>query len=156
MRPATLAHLMDGSMHVVFVVRGACAPAPLVRLITPGTLVLQTRDATGLNRFGAYDGPAIAALVAENAATFIHDPERGAELWQRIKVWNRPTVESRRSIGGISPRQQRDELAQLNAMSEQPAFSTIPIDALAPAGAGDPSDRLASWLLAQSGLEDAN
>jgi len=155
MRSETLAHLMDGAMHVVLVVRGTCTPAPLVRLITPGTLVLQTRDATGLDRFAAYDGSAIAALVSENAATFIHDPERGAAPWQRITVWNRQAVDSRKSIGGISPRQQRDELAQLYAMSERPTLSSTPIDALAPAGAGDPSDRLASWLLAQSGLEDA-
>jgi len=154
-RPETLAHLIDGSIHIVLVVRGSCAPAPLVRLITPGTLVLQTRDATGLDRFGAYDGPAIAALVSDDAATFIHDPERGASPWQRITIWNHPTTEHRKSIGGISPRQQREELAQLDAIAERPTLSSTPVDALAPAGAGDPTERLASWLLAQSGLEDA-
>jgi hypothetical protein len=154
LRPEKLAHLMDGAFHVVLVVRGACTPAPLVRLITPGTLVLQTADATGLDRFAAYDGPAIAALVLDGAACFIHDPERGPALWQRLTIWNRPATESRKSIAGISPRQQREELLQLNALAEQPVLSTTPIDALAPNGAGDPAERLTSWLLAQSGLED--
>jgi hypothetical protein len=155
LRPDKLAHVMDGAMHVILVVRGSCAPAALVRLITPGTLVLQTRDATGLDRFGAYDGPAIAALVSDDAATFIHDPERAAALWQRITIWNRPSTELRKSIAGISPRQQREELAQLIALAERPALSSTPVDALAPAGAGDPTERLASWLLEQSGFADA-
>ncbi|HMA24523.1 MAG TPA: hypothetical protein VKP00_11025 [Gemmatimonadaceae bacterium] len=155
LRPETLAHLIDGSIHIVLVVRGTCAPAPLVRLITPGTLVLQTHDSTGLDRFGAYAGPAIAALVSDNAATFIHDPERGSAPWQRITIWKRPATDLRKSIGAISPRQQNEELAQLTAIAEQPSLSSTPVDALAPAGAGDPTERLASWLLAQSGLEDA-
>jgi hypothetical protein len=155
LRPEKLAHLIDGGIHVVLVVRGTCAPASLVRLITPGTLVLQTRDKAGLDRFAAYDGPAIAALVSDDAATFIHDPERGSALWQRITIWSRPATEPRKSIGGISPRQQREELAQLEALAERPSLSSTPVDALAPAGAGDPTERLASWLLTQSGLEDA-
>lgn len=155
LRAESLAHLMDGSMHIVLIVRGASTPAPLVRLITPGTLVLQTHDATGLDRFSAFAGPAVAAIVPENAATFIHDPNAGAAPWQRITIWNRPTIEPRKSIDGISPRQQREELLQLLAIAERPTLSSTPIDALAPVGAGDPTERLASWLLAQSGLEDA-
>jgi hypothetical protein len=155
LRAETLAHLMDGSMHIVLVVRGTSTPAPLVRLITPGTLVLQTRDATGLDRFNSFAGPAIAAIVPDDAATFIHDPERGAAPWQRITIWHRPTIEPRKSVDGISPRQQREELLQLIAIAERPTLSSTPIDALAPVGAGDPTERLASWLLAQSGLEDA-
>jgi len=154
LRPEKLAHLIDGNVHVLLVTRGTCAPAPLVRLITPGTLVLQTRDATGLDRFGAYEGPAVAALVSENAATFIHDPEHGASTWQRLTIWNRPATEPRKSIAGISPRQQREELAQLYAIAERPALSSTPLDALAPAGVGDPTERLASWLLTQSGFEN--
>lgn len=154
-RPEKLAHLLDGGFHIVLVVRGACEPAALVRLITPNTFVLQTSDATGLDRFGAYNGPAIAALVPDTAATFIHDPERGSALWQRLTIWKRPATEPRKSIAGISPVQQREELLQLIALAEQPSLSAMPVDALAPAGAGDPSDRLASWLLTQSGLEEA-
>jgi hypothetical protein len=152
LRAESLAHLMDGSMHIVLIVRGSSTPAPLVRLITPGTFVLQTRDATGLDRFNAFTGPAIAAIVPENAATFVHDPDGGAAPWQRMTIWNRPTIEPRKSIDGISPRQQREELLQLIALAERPTFSSTPIDALAPVGAGDPTERLASWLLAQSGL----
>lgn len=155
LRPEKLAHLIDGGIHIVLVVRGTCAPGPLVRLITPGTLVLQTSDKTGLDRFAAYDGPAVAALVSDDATTFIHDPDRGSAPWQRITIWHRPATEPRKSIGGISPRQQREELAQLEALAERPSLSSTPVDALAPAGAGDPTERLASWLLTQSGLEDA-
>lgn len=155
LRPETLSHLIDGGIHIVLVVRGTCAPAPLVRLITPNTFVLQTRDATGLDRFGAFTGPAIAALVSDTATTFVHDPDRGAVPWQRITIWNRPATEPRKSIAGISPRQQREELAQLDAIAERPSLSSAPVGALAPAGAGDPTERLASWLLSQSGLEDA-
>jgi len=155
LRPEKLAHLIDGTIHLVLVVRGACAPASLVRLITPGTFVLQTLNKTGLERFAAYDGPAVAALVSDTAATFVHDPERGSSAWQRITIWNRPASEPRKSIAGFSHRQQKEELAQLDALAERPSLSSTPIDALAPAGAGDPTERLASWLLAQSGLEDA-
>ena len=154
-RPEKLAHLLDGAMHILLIIRGACPPASLVRLITPGTLVLQTSDAKGLDRFSAYTGPAIAALVPETAATFIHDPERGSALWQRLTIWNRPATEPRKSVDGISPNQQRDELLQLIALAEQPSLPAVPVDSLAPAGAGDPSERLASWLLTQSGLEGA-
>jgi hypothetical protein len=44
-----LADFLDGREKLVLVVRGACPPAPLVRLITPGTMVLQTSDDSGLD-----------------------------------------------------------------------------------------------------------
>jgi hypothetical protein len=154
LRVAEFAELLDGTQHIVFVVRGPCAPAPLVRLFTPDTLVLQTTDVTGLDRFSAYNGPAIAALMPDESASFLHDPERGAASWQRLQIWRRPAAEPRRSVGGLSPRQQREELLQLEALSTQPALPTAPIDALVPHGAGNASDRLADWLLAQSGLSE--
>ncbi len=152
----TLAHLLDGDMHIVLVVRGACPPASLVRLITPNTLVLQTNDATGLDRFAAYSGPAIAALVSDDAACFLHDPERGRAPWQRLNVWHRPAADPRRSIAGCSPAQLRDELRQLEALAERPSINSTPVDGFVPAGSGDPADRLASWLLAQSGIDGVN
>jgi len=149
-----LAELLDGTLRIVLVVRGKCAPAPLVRLITPNTLVIQTSDATGLDRLDAYSGPAIAACVSEDSATFIHDPDRGATSWQRLSIWRRPATEPRRTIGVLSPRQQREELLQLEALAVQPALPTAPVDALIPRGEGSAADRLADWLLAQSGLAD--
>lgn len=152
LHPAKLASFLDGSSHIILVVQGECAPASLVRLITPGTLVLQTSDDTGLDRFAAFSGPAIAALVPENAAHFIHDPDRGRAAWQRVRVWGRPTTDPRKSLAGISIHQQREELRQLDVLAERPSLPTTTVDALAPAGDGDPGERLATWLLDHSGL----
>ena len=147
-----LAELLDGMQRIVLVVRGKSAPAPLARLITPHTFVLQTSDTTGLDRLNTYAGPAIAAFVSEESATFIHDPDRGMAAWQRLEIWRRPTAEPRRTIGVLSPRQQREELLQLEALAVQPTLPTAAIDTLVPRGDGNATDRLADWLLAQSGL----
>lgn len=145
---AALSEFLDGAQQIALVVEGECPPAPLVRHITPGTLVLQTSDETGLDRFAAYSGPAIAAFVPDGAACFLHDPEAGAASWRRLKVWRRP-ANRLRIIGGLSVGQQREELHQLEALAAPPSFPDTAIDALAPAGVGDATDRLANWLLAQ-------
>ena len=151
LRGASFASFMDGAVHFVVVPRHATTPAPLVCLVTPAVFVAQTADETGLDLFARFDGPAIAALVASDAACFVHDPAAGKSPWQRIKIWNRPAAPPRRTIGGISPRQQLDALAQLEALAERPTLSETPVEALAP-GAGDPAERLASWLLNESGI----
>lgn len=155
----SLAELLDGAMRLVLVVRGPCAPAPLVRLVTPGTLVLQAEAPEALSRVASYEGPAIAALV-ENGALFTHDPALGGALSQRLVVTRRPASEPGRTLGGTSPRQQREELAQLEAMAARPvaegAPGAAPIDALLASGSGDPTERLAAWLLAESGLAPAS
>lgn len=147
-----LAEVLDGAVHIVLVVDGPCAPAPLVRLVTPGTLVLQTTDATGIDLFSKFDGPAVMALVPPSAACFIHDPNGGRSAWQRLRVWNRPTTLPRKALGGLSARQQTEELLQLDALSARPSLENAALDSLIPAGSGDPTDRLASWLLDASGL----
>jgi hypothetical protein len=152
---AAFAELLDGTERIVLVVRGTAAPAPLARLITPNTFVLQTTDATGLEAFSAYDGPAIAAFMPENTATFVHNPERGSAPWQRLEIWRRPAAEPRRTIGGLSPRQQREELLHLEALAAQPTLPTGTVDALVPHGSGNATERLADWLLAQSGLTES-
>jgi hypothetical protein len=152
LRANELAGFLDGTTHIVLVVNGECPPAALVRLITPATLVLQTLDDTGLDRFMAHAGPAIAAVVPDSAATFIHDPANGAELWQRLAVWRRPSALPRRTASGLSPAQQQQEMLQLEALAKQPSLPLAVVDTLAPAAAWDGSatDRLASWLLAQA------
>jgi hypothetical protein len=156
----SLAELLDGAARIVLVVRGACAPAPLVRLVTPGTLVMQAADPAAIARVAEHDGPAVAALV-DDAALFTHDPALGAALWQRLVVARGPTAEPTRSLGGTSPRQQREEMAQLEAMAARPmaAAGVTPGEAsaqlLAPGG-GDPAERLTAWLLAESGLAPAS
>ncbi len=75
-----LAEFADGREKLVLVVRGASAPAPLARCITPGTLVLQTDDGRGLDRVAAFDGPAIAAIVPEGAADVPARSRRGPRI----------------------------------------------------------------------------
>jgi hypothetical protein len=151
LRANVLAEFLDGAMKLILVPFGRCTPAPLVRLVSPASLVLQTADATGLERFAGYKGPAIAAFVPPTSATFIHDPAAGKKLWQRIRVMSRPTSMPRGRLDTWSAAQQTDELLQLEMLAERPAFSDTPVESLAP-GAGDPVDRLAAWLLTESGV----
>lgn len=151
LRGASFAAFMDGAAHFVVVPDGRTTPAPLVGLVTPGTFVTQTSDETACERFMEFEGPAIVALVAADAACFVHDPAAGKSLWQRTRIWSRPANPPRRTIGGSTSRQQLDALAQLEALAERPALSDTPVEQLAP-GTGDPAERLASWLLAESGV----
>jgi hypothetical protein len=152
LRAGALAELLDGGVRIVLVVRGACTPAPLARLVTPGTLVMQTRDAAVVARVASFDGPAIAAIMDHDAAQFRHDPADGRKLWQRLTIISSPETPPRSTLGGVSPRQQREELLLLEALAERPALPDAPVEALIPGGAGDPADRLTAWLLTESGL----
>ena len=156
---AGLAEFLDGSQKIVLVVRGACAPAPLVRLVTPGTFVLQTADGAGLDRLATWEGPGIAALVPDSAARFAHDPRGGAASWERITVDFVPEREPRVSIGGSSAAQQAEELRQLRQMAARPEAPVAPVPPPSAAMAGvtaaptDPAGKLAAWLLAQADLD---
>jgi hypothetical protein len=152
---AGLVNLLDGNAHVVIVVDGDAAPARLVRLITPRCLVVQTKGDQWLSRFTSYTGPAIAALLEGDVATFLHDPEAGRAPWQRIVVASKPANAPRKRVGALTPAQQLDELQQLEALAERPSLSTAPIASLAPAGDSDPAERLASWLLNESGVSSS-
>jgi hypothetical protein len=151
LQASQLAPYLDGREKLVLVVDPPCPPAPLVRLITPGTLVVQTADGRGLDLVATADGPAIAALVPEGAATFLHDPRLGNESWQRLGVWSVPGS-PRRAIGAWSTWQMQEDLRQLQALAAAPIGAPLPADAAAAAGSPDAVDRLASWLLRQSGL----
>ena len=148
-----LAEFADGREKLVLVVHGACAPAPLARCITPGTFVLQTTDGSGLERVAAFEGPAIAALVPAGAATFAHDPGGGRESWQRLTVGHLPE-KPKRSIGALSAWQMSEDLQLLETLSRTPFAVPAPGGGAGTAavGAADAADRIASWLLGQSGL----
>jgi hypothetical protein len=144
-----LADFCDGSAKLVLVVRGRSAPAPLARLITPGTFVLQTVDGTGLDRWAAFQGPAVAALVPEGAAQFLHDPAGGRESWQRLSVVELPPP-PRRGLGSASAWQMAEDLRQLAALARTPfAIPAAGAPAAAAIGESDAVDRLTSWLLAR-------
>ena len=152
MQVGGLADFTDGRERLVLVVRGECPPASLVRLVTPGTLVLQTTDGTGLEMLALHDGPAIAAMVPESAARFLHDPRAGREPWQRLSLWHVPEA-PKHAIGGSSAWQMAEDLRQLRALSAAPVSAPLPA-VVGGAGPGpDTVERLASWLLSQGGLE---
>jgi len=147
-----LADFADGQVKIVLVVRGACPPAPLARCVTPGMFVLQTVDGTGLDRLAHFDGPAVAAIVPETAAQFVHDPALGREPWQRITI--RAAGEPpKKAIGGMSVYQMAEDLRVLHDLARTPFAVPTPGGAATPAlGAPDAVDKIASWLLGQSGL----
>jgi hypothetical protein len=154
-----LAELMDGEQKIVLLLGEPSPPAPLARLVTPGVFVMQTADAADLARAGRFAGPAVAALVPEGAARFVHDPAAGRTLRERLAVSYLPDTEPK-SIEGYTAFQQREELALLRELSTMPAApapaaASGEAPAPAPASAEGPSgdaDRLAEWLLRQSGL----
>jgi hypothetical protein len=145
-----LSDFLDGRQRLVLVVDAPCPPAPLVRLITPGTLVLQTADGSGLDQLTGADGPAVAAIVPDGVATFLHQPRGGREPWQRLSIWRVPDA-PRRAIGGISVWQMQEDLRHLESLAAAPIGAPVPPEA--PGASGDGAvDRLADWLLKQSGL----
>ena len=147
-----LSDYADGREKIVLVVRGAAAPAPLARCITPGTLVLQTTDGSGLDRVALFDGPAVAAVMPEGAAVFFHDPAAGREAWQRLTVrtmGNAPT----RAVGGTSAWQMTEDRTLLGDLARTPFAIPVSGGQAVPAvGADDAVDRIAAWLLNQSGM----
>ena len=158
LRAEGLAEFLDGQLRLVLIVRGACAPAPLVRLVSPGVFVMQTTQLEDLVRMTRATGPAVAALVPEGAACFVHDPDGGKHGWERVTVSALPKASPRVALGGRSTFQQNEELLQLEALADRPAAGAA---AAAPAGApgaapvfapADPVDKLAAWLLAQADL----
>lgn len=153
LQASDLALFADGREKLVLVVRGACAPAPLARCITPGTFVLQTADGSGLDRIAAFEGPVVAAMVPEGAALFLHEPSGGREPWQRLTVKKLPEA-PKRSIGGMSAWQMAEDLRLLGELAATPfavpsAAGSAPMRAV---GASDAADRIANWLIGESGL----
>lgn len=151
LHPGALSDYADGRQKIVLVLRDVAAPAPLARCITPGTFVLQSVDGTGLDRVAAFDGPAIAALMPEGSAVFLHDPSAGHDSWQRLTL--RTLGEApRRPIGGMSVWQMSEDRTLLADLARTPF--TIPDGAGAPVpalGADDAVDRVAAWLLGTPG-----
>ena len=146
-----LSDYADGREKIVLVVRGAAAPAPLARCITPGTLVMQTTDGSGLDRVAMFDGPAIAAVMPEGAAVFYHDPSAGREPWQRLTVGTLGEA-PKRAISGMSVWQMAEDRTLLGDLARAPITSPASGGPSAPAaGADDAVDRIAAWLLGESG-----
>jgi hypothetical protein len=150
-----LCEFMDGGFKLVLVADGPCSPAPLVRLVTPHTYVMQTDKVSDLREFAAYDGCGVAALLPEGTARFVHDPRRGGHYWDRLTVDHMPG-EPKESVGGRSVYQQAQELDHLRALSEQPepVAVPVPVPGVSPAAPATPEDKLAAWLISQADLSD--
>jgi hypothetical protein len=144
-----LSPFLDGNQRMVLLVRPPAPPAALVRLITPGTLVAQLPNADALEELFARfpDAPAIAAIMPEGAAEFVHAPGTDRAIHQRITL-NAKRRGPRKALSGWTMWQQDQELEQLYALAAPPVAS------VAVAGNGvpvsDPADRLAAWLLSRS------
>ena len=149
-----LANVLDSTVHVVLCVAGEAAPARLVRLITPNTFVIQTTDPQALARFTAFPGPAVAGLFDKDVSCFTHDPARGPALWQRLTIESQPSTLSRKRVSALTPWQQNEELQQLAALASRPTLSATPVESLVPGGEGDPAERLATWLLGETGATE--
>jgi len=160
LRAAGLAEFLDGRQRIILVVEGDCVPVPLVRLVAPGTFVLQTGDGAGLDRLAAWDGPGIAAIVPDSAARFVHDPAAGASPSERTRIDSLPEKPPRKAVGGLSAAQQAEELALLRTLAAKPAAADRrPAGAAGEAAEGgaaqaDPADKLAAWLLSRVDLSD--
>ena len=170
-----LAPLLDGAVTLLLIVEGFCPPAPLVRLVTPGVLVLQAHDLSELQRLAGASCPAVGALVPLWAVRFVHDPAAGPECWQRMSVHHARDWRIKR-VGPFGPEQQQEELAQLEALARVPrivppalagaAFpggdatgaSATPDEPGGRTGASSTDsrapdiERLAAWLLQQANL----
>ncbi len=176
---AGLGEFLDGLVTIVLVVEGPTPPAPLARLVTPGTWVVQTADPADLDAMARSPHPGVALLFdAERPqqARFVHDPDAGATSGARLTIQHlpdHPTVgRGRRAPFWV------EELDHLEALAATSAVAAVGGGLGPGAGSGpgngsrrtgeprdassggddttappkDPADRLAAWLLAQTEL----
>lgn len=150
-----LGEYLDGAVRIVLIVNGRPAPiAPLVRLMTPHTFVMQTSDAAAVSALAEHAGPGIAAVVPEECASFRHDPGRGRRLAQRLSVERMPDAGVPRGVGRSHARRQAEDLEWLTELV-QLAELTRP----EPQGESEaevepgPADQLAGWLLRSARLD---
>jgi hypothetical protein len=142
------AQYLDGNQKIVLLVRTPAPPAALVRLITPGTMVVQTSNAETFTSALKHDGPVVVALMPEGAAEFVHLPDPSLPLHERLTITS-PPQGPRKSLQSWSTWSQEQEWLQLQAMAAAPA---LPVAVGANGAGADPADRLAGWLLSQAHL----
>lgn len=140
------AQYLDGNQKIILIVRSPAPPAALVRLITPGTLVLQTCSVDGLAPVVAAEGPAIGALMPAGSAEFVHTP-RNAPLHERLIVTSKPQG-ARKNVEGWTTWQQQQELEQLYALAAAP--TVVQPAQKSEEDKPDAATRLAAWLLSHA------
>jgi hypothetical protein len=170
--PAGLGEFLDGTVAIVLVASGPTTPAPLARLITPGTFVMQTTDPGELRALAQSHHPGVALLFDEERpeqARFVHDPDAGETPADRLTMHHMPDQpdvgRGRRAPTWL---EELSHLAMLAASGPSSPSETVSAGAAqqdddAPAVSSDvlaqadntPADQLAAWLLAQTDLGDA-
>ena len=152
LRAEGLADVLDGAAKVVLVVRGDAPPAPLARLVTPGVFVQQARSESELDKFGAWQGCGVAAVLEHgDVATFLHDPDAGATPAECLTIDALPKERPTRALGGWSAWQLEEGLKHLESLSSAAGIPLVGGDA--DEVPSDPVDKLAAWLLTQADLE---
>jgi hypothetical protein len=171
--PAGLGEFLDGTVTIVLVASGPTTPAPLARLVTPGTFVMQTSEVDDLAKVAATEHAAVVLLFDADRpeqACFVHDPDTGDAPWSRITVSRMP-ADATVGRGRRAP-VWLEELMHLKALAAAPVAAgseggvgSAEGSAESPTGAGgvrgavagvvaDPADRLAAWLLAHTDVSD--
>ena len=147
--PAGLGEFLDGQVKIVLVVSGMTTAAPLARLITPGTYVVQTADPADLSGLAVSPYPGVALLFDDERPTqarFIHDPDAGDSPGARITLLHMP---ERADVGrGRRAPKWLEELDHLETLAAKSAGNS-------PNGICQttlPADQLAAWLLSQTDL----
>jgi hypothetical protein len=147
-QPALAVPYLDGGMKLVFSVGGDAPAAALARLVSPGLFVQQETGEAALEAFRDFEGNAVAALLPDTAASFVHDPNAGETSYERFVSLSFPKEVKKRAIGGISASQQAEDYALLESLS------VVPV----PTGeaASDPAGKLSAWLLSQTDLSKSS
>jgi hypothetical protein len=147
-----LTSVLDGSLKLLLIIDGPCAPVPLVRLITPNVFVMQAHEVEALKALDGWPGAGIGALMPPTGARFVHDPAAGPELWRRLIVTRSRDGHLSR-IGGSSAAQQAEEILQLEALAARPSPEpAIPVSVPEVANTDDRIEQLTAWLLQQANL----
>jgi hypothetical protein len=119
---------------------------------------MQTTDPGELARLAASPHPGVALVfdaARDGQALFVHDPDAGPVPWSRLEVRHLPRMPDV-GRGGRAPAGP-EELRHLESLAERPTGAAAPEapDAADQPEPGAPADKLAAWLLAQSGLGSA-
>jgi hypothetical protein len=131
LRAGGLAEFLDGAQKLVLIVDEQAPPAALVRLITPGVLVIQTTDPGKLDELGETEGPAVAAIVPETVGRFVHRPGDGP-LRDRLTVSHVPDEAPTRSLGSLTAFMQAEELRQLALLTDSAAAPAVAMESSSP------------------------
>jgi hypothetical protein len=94
--------------------------------------------------------------MPKSAAQFVHDPAAGSSPEARLELVSLPEGNPKTAVGGMSVRQQLDELEQLTTLAGRPSADGEGGEAAAPKAGpvATKVDKLAAWLLSQADLSD--